>query len=245
MNSNNIGKIIKRIRHDNDLTQEELAKELCVTPSAVSNWEREINTPDLDIINIISDKYNITREELLNGITEQKNICIRKNKNYKINKIIIIYSIIITLLFICLFFLYQNNKVEVYNIYSENHIFLTGKIISYKDKKIITIRNLDYLDNEIEEILDADYSIYIDNELIYKFGDVSAFIKDDVSSTINIKEYFNSIEIFIDDKIDSEYIKKDSILNSNIKIVFKLLNKDGSIKEINVPLLIENNKDYD
>ena len=239
MNSNNIGKIIKKIRHDNDLTQEELANTLCVTPSAVSNWEREINTPDLAIIDLISSKYNISKEELINGITEQRNISIRKNKNRIINKIMIIYSIIITILFFIILFSSQNDGIKVFNIYSENHVFLTGKIISYKDDKVLIIKNFDYLDKEIEEVLDVEYSLFIDDKVIFKFGDIDEYVFDNSSKFIDIKEYFNNIEIFIDDKLDSEYDNKVDLLNSNFKIIFKLLKKDGSIKEIDIPLLIK------
>ena len=37
----NIGKAIKRLRHEKDITQEELAAVIGVTSQAVSKWERE------------------------------------------------------------------------------------------------------------------------------------------------------------------------------------------------------------
>ena len=44
-----IGDRIRRLRLQRGLTQEELAGKLNVTRQALSNWERDINEPDLNI----------------------------------------------------------------------------------------------------------------------------------------------------------------------------------------------------
>lgn len=43
MSELNIGKAIKRLRREKDITQEELAAAIGVTSQAVSKWEREIS----------------------------------------------------------------------------------------------------------------------------------------------------------------------------------------------------------
>ena len=43
------GKQIRHLRTQSGMTQEELAGELNVTRQALSNWERDVNEPDLNI----------------------------------------------------------------------------------------------------------------------------------------------------------------------------------------------------
>ncbi|MBD5483428.1 MAG: helix-turn-helix transcriptional regulator [Lachnospiraceae bacterium] len=42
-----IGKQIRLLRKQSGMTQEDLAKELNVTRQALSNWERDVNSPVL------------------------------------------------------------------------------------------------------------------------------------------------------------------------------------------------------
>ena len=49
-----VGNVIKEIRMKLGLTQKEFAKMLGVVESAVSNWERNKRTPDLETLNAIS-----------------------------------------------------------------------------------------------------------------------------------------------------------------------------------------------
>ena len=48
MNQENIGKYIKKLRKENNLSQEKLADKLGVTYQAVSKWERGLNLPRYD-----------------------------------------------------------------------------------------------------------------------------------------------------------------------------------------------------
>lgn len=43
MNQEKIGKLIKKIRQDNNLTQQELAKKYGITYQAVSKWENGVS----------------------------------------------------------------------------------------------------------------------------------------------------------------------------------------------------------
>ena len=44
------GKQIRHLRTQLGMTQEELAGELNVTRQALSNWERDVNEPDLNML---------------------------------------------------------------------------------------------------------------------------------------------------------------------------------------------------
>ncbi|MGE9862284.1 helix-turn-helix domain-containing protein, partial [Limosilactobacillus reuteri] len=52
------GKQIRHLRTQLGMTQEELAGELNVTRQALSNWERDVNEPDLNMWQIAINKLN-------------------------------------------------------------------------------------------------------------------------------------------------------------------------------------------
>lgn len=52
------GKQIRHLRTQLGMTQEELAGELNVTRQALSNWERDVNEPDLNMWQIARNNLN-------------------------------------------------------------------------------------------------------------------------------------------------------------------------------------------
>lgn len=68
------GQQIKQLRQDNQLTQEDLAKSLNVTRQAVSNWENNRNLPDLEMLLLISNLYDLSLDQLLNKPEQLNNI---------------------------------------------------------------------------------------------------------------------------------------------------------------------------
>lgn len=63
----NLSKNIVYYRKLNKLSQSDLAKELFVTPQAVSRWENETNEPDIDTLNKMAEIFNVSVNELING----------------------------------------------------------------------------------------------------------------------------------------------------------------------------------
>ena len=98
MNQEKIGKYIRKIRKDNNLSQEKFAERLGVTFQAVSKWERGINLPDMAILKAISDEFNIPIDDIINGEESSscKNSCSyttnSKNSN---NKYIIVIVVLL------------------------------------------------------------------------------------------------------------------------------------------------------
>lgn len=58
---------IKRLRKENNLTQEEMAKKLNVTRQAISNWENNRNLPDFEMIILIAKTLGVSLDELILG----------------------------------------------------------------------------------------------------------------------------------------------------------------------------------
>ena len=67
MNPKKIGALLKKIRNEKGLTQEQFAEVVNVSNRTVSRWENGNNMPDLDILIQISDYYEIDLRELLDG----------------------------------------------------------------------------------------------------------------------------------------------------------------------------------
>ena len=62
-----IARNLKRLRRQRGLTQEELAARLHVTRQAVSNWERNRNLPELEILLSAAELLGVGVDELLYG----------------------------------------------------------------------------------------------------------------------------------------------------------------------------------
>lgn len=64
----NIADRIQYLRKQNGLSQEELADKIGVSRQAVSKWESEQSTPDLDKIIVMSNLFEVTTDYILKGI---------------------------------------------------------------------------------------------------------------------------------------------------------------------------------
>ena len=62
------GALIRRLREDRKMTQEELADKVCVSSKAVSKWETGRGFPDIGLIESLAKALDISVIELLSGI---------------------------------------------------------------------------------------------------------------------------------------------------------------------------------
>lgn len=72
MEKKTIGQFIAVLRKANGMTQKDLAEKLNVSDKAVSRWERDECAPDLSLIPVIAEIFQVTTDELLRG--ERKNV---------------------------------------------------------------------------------------------------------------------------------------------------------------------------
>lgn len=71
-----LGKTIKKLRRERDMTQEALAEILSISPQAISRWECDLAMPDISLIAPLCNLFQITADELLeiDHAQKQKNI---------------------------------------------------------------------------------------------------------------------------------------------------------------------------
>lgn len=65
MNTRLVSQYLQLLRKQHDLTQEDLAKELCITRQAVSKWENGNTIPDLELLLKLSQMYHLTINDIL------------------------------------------------------------------------------------------------------------------------------------------------------------------------------------
>lgn len=59
------GETFKSLRKKKDLTQEQIADILCVSPQAISRWETESTYPDISLLPNIADFFGVTVDDML------------------------------------------------------------------------------------------------------------------------------------------------------------------------------------
>ena len=71
--NNNFSMNIKKIRKDNNLSQEDLADSLGVSRQAISKWESGVAYPEMDKIISICQKFDVNIDDLLNKDIKEVN----------------------------------------------------------------------------------------------------------------------------------------------------------------------------
>lgn len=118
----NIGKSIRQIRTENNMSQEDFAGIFFVTRQTVSNWENGKSYPDLNTIVKISDQFGVSLdkllredEEMVNEISEKTAVGIKWNRLKRTVFIVIsviIICFIITLAVYGIIWASRKNKLE-------------------------------------------------------------------------------------------------------------------------------------
>lgn len=71
--NNELGKKIKTLRIERNMTQELLAESLNVSPQAISKWENGVSSPDIGLLPAISVVFGVTIDDLF-SLTDDENL---------------------------------------------------------------------------------------------------------------------------------------------------------------------------
>lgn len=117
-----IGKKIKKLRNEKGMTQKELADKLNVSRSSITNWENERNYPDIQLIVMLSDLFEISLDNFLKGDREviKKITSDTKVRKKQTKQLRVFYFLSGIIIFMFLFFglpMFYNA-----NVFSENQI---------------------------------------------------------------------------------------------------------------------------
>lgn len=223
MDQEKIGKFIKEIRKNNNLTQKELADKLGVTYQAVSKWENGKNIPDIGVIKEISKEFNVDIAEILDGEIKLKK---RKNTLLIISIIIVAISIAI----ISSSIIIKNNSSEFkFKTISSNCLDfkVTGSAAYNKEKTAIYISNVEFCGKEDKSEYDR-----IECNLYEKHKNEKIKVSS-CSSKNNIKldDYLKKVNINV-----NNYSTKCKELTSNDLSLEIVAFKDGKKAFYNIPI---------
>ena len=190
MNQEEIGKKIKQIRIDNNLTQREFADIFGVTYQAVSKWENGKNLPDISIMKDICDRYNYKLDELLGNSYKVK-------KNNKL-KYVIIAIIIVIFLSVLFLIIKHTNNFHFGTINTSCPEFkITGSIAYNSNKTSIYISDLKYCGDS------KDNTIYkrIESTLLISKNNVDRNIYTDTKENMTLDDYLDNFSIQVNSNI--------------------------------------------
>ena len=218
MDQDKIGKFIKQLRIEKELSQYQLADMVPISRQAVSKWERGESIPDSSTLIRLSDIFNVTINELLagkhlkdNSIKQLENTTLSilddsNNKSKRIKRNFRISVIIITTLllsFLSYYFINSYNSTKVYTITGngENFKIRDGIYLTTKGKNYIRLGNVKYK----EDLNITNIKMYYKDKnkeiIIMENKDIEQFV------IMNRKSYYNQsvrdntyIEIKYNDK---------------------------------------------
>ncbi len=218
MDAEKIGKFIKELRKNNNMTQKELADKYNVTFQAVSKWENGINIPDVSLIRQMSKDFNVSVENILDGKID-------KEKNNKKFIIIIIIAIIICLFLILLFKYKSNNNFDFKTISATCDEFkVTGSMAYNKSKSSIYISQINYCGGNDDSVYET-----IECNLYEKNGNMISSCKKE-EKNITLEEYLKEIEFKVDNyeqtckTFDDEslYLEIKAVSNEHKNVIYKI-----------------------
>ena len=67
MDTKKMGTFLAKLRREHNLTQEQLGEKLGVTNKTVSRWENGNYLPPAEMLQALSELYNVTINEILSG----------------------------------------------------------------------------------------------------------------------------------------------------------------------------------
>ena len=271
MDYEKIAKFLVELRLGKKLTQEALAKVLCVDRGTISKWERAVYLPSVEMLVKISEFYGVTVNELVYGARKNKDnakdvdnvsIVVMKENVRKVRKLTIFYSTIIFLLVAIMPFIYffsNYNSIKVYKIGGESEHFntLNGLMIVTKKNSYIRFGMVNAF-NEDDKILEA--------RLYYKNGDEEINLRtrenleDLIVNKYGYDEYFSyrDVDKFMDnlylevksDKFEETIKLKFRKVESNDDFVYTLNNNvsddvSSNVIDDDIPKYVRDNFKYD
>ena len=234
---------LKHIRLTHNMSQEEFAKVLNVSPKLVSKWENGARIPRIETFKLINKKYGITFEEITTGLFKPE-LTQSKAIKYLFKHTLTKYIIIILVIIIMFLSVLINNNTVIYTISVETNN------INIPDGNII-LNGSNHMDIIINKI---DIANFINGKI-----NVNVYINDNKQQLLYSCKYINDscLETFKIQPTNNKFIKQNinniyvDIINEREHIKTKLrlqkYDSDQSVRNLIVlpnGLIKTNDKKY-
>lgn len=219
MNQEKIGKLIKYLREQKKMTQDELAEKLYVDRTLISKWEKGKTSLTSEHLKLLSKYFEVSTDEILSGelltrdnkdkITNIKYEIYDTNmKLKKTFKTLLIISFFILIIFLSFFFITFYNSVSIYYINgSSNNVSINDGIL---------IKMKDYI------ILKMDVNSEED------IKEMSLYYKDKKSNDKSIISLENGNSIYIVDYIDNQDYFDFKNINNILKNMYLIVDFENN-----------------
>ena len=227
MNQEKIGKLIKKIRIKNRLSQKDFADKYGVTPQAVSKWETGKNIPDIGVLKEICNDNNLKIDEFLSA------------KSMKKKNIIIIIMILLLLIVVGVGIItvkHNNDSFKMKTISSACKEFgLYGSIAYNKNKSSIYIDNITYCgEKKLPKYKKISCTLFEREDDTINV--INSYESDD-GKTLTIDTFLKDFSFKVDDYEHScKNYKKDSFY-----LEIKAITLDDKVELHEIPLVLEDN----
>ena len=209
MNQEKVGRFIRELRNEKEMTQQELAEKLGVTDSAISKWENGRGAPDISYLIPLSNELNITILELLNGekgkddgnalikLIEETN---RKKRIWKylftgISNIVLLIMSIILMFGYIIPIIYENSNTKGLELIRSGSMEPTIKTLSGFIYDKVDIENVKKDDIIIFNLIDENGAFLVsENGNVRVTHRVVEIAKDDNSNVSLITKGDNNLE---------------------------------------------------
>ena len=127
------GKQIRHLRTQSGMTQEELAGKLNVTRQALSNWERDVNEPDLNTLKKICFLFGVHMDDFAADATNRESLLgLKRNRAFTkaVSNMAIMDITDIEPLFMAVYELLEENGIFVFATQHPCFITLTEKYMT-------------------------------------------------------------------------------------------------------------------
>ena len=238
MTEYSFGKTLAKLRKERKLTQQELADLLNVTNKTISKWETNTTAPDIDTLKRISQVLKVPVDVLLGNskltVTDSHN----KHKLTKKKLILLLSLLLVSLFFI--YYLIANFilNTKSYSLISGDERFtIAGNITVEKDSYYISLV-VRGVNNELFEdkiINNAQYSVIIDDKIIFSNGDISTLAM--LTENTYLSKYISKISI---NHTDNELKNIKSVLENGLILQIKYTDENSKASIINIPVLVKN-----
>lgn len=131
----NVGKNIAKFRKEKNLTQEELAKKINVSPKTISSYENNRNLPTIETLLLLSQVLEVSIDEIVGKTNKDKNDTKEKYDKQRKNNLLMIFAI--SLFTLCIFCIHE--FIVVYGLVSLSDNF--KEYLSIKDVVKLILQN--------------------------------------------------------------------------------------------------------
>ena len=239
MTEDSFGKTLAKLRKERKLTQQELADLLHVTNKTISKWETNTTAPDVDTLKRISQVLKVPVDVLLGNskltVTDSHN----KHKLTKKKLILLLSLLLVTVFFIYYIIANFILNTKSYSLISGDDRFTVEGNITVERKCYYLSLTIKGVNDELFEdkmINNAQYSVIIDDKIIYSYGDISTLTA--LTENYSLSKYIS--KIFINNN-DKKLKNLKSVLENGLILQIKYIDKNNETNIINIPVLVDNN----